>query len=161
MKTNIVQFILGGTSSFSSVDTLFERIGNKKIYLFDEYEACPWATEGPMHNNFRCYNDAQIPSFKRWSLSCDYVNLFNGINENKNDFSISISPNPVNTFLSIRTEGFDIKTSKIVITNSLGEIAITKPYLNQIDFSQLKNGIYFIIISDDFNHILVKKIIKN
>lgn len=160
-KVNVLQFVLGGSFSFSSVDTVFERIGNKKIYLFDEYEACPWYTDGYTHAGFRCYTDIQIPSFKRWSLGCDYVYLVDGINEIKNEFSVSISPNPVNTLLSINAEGFDIKSSKIVITNSIGKIMLSVQYLNQIDISQFNNGVYFIKIFDEFNHTLIKKIIKN
>jgi len=76
---------------------------------------------------------------------------------------IKISPNPVVDFVTIETNGINIR--EIVILNSLGQtlrtINIEESLTSEkIDLSYLNSGIYFIRISSKNGKSTIKKIIK-
>lgn len=77
---------------------------------------------------------------------------------------IKLFPNPVVDFVTIETNGIDIR--EIVILNSSGQTSKTinvKGGLSskKIDLSNLNNGIYFINIRSQNGESIIEKIIKN
>lgn len=86
-----------------------------------------------------------------------------GIEDIEFDNKIKLYPNPVKDFLTIETNGIEIR--EIVILNSLGQTLRsinTKGNLTteEIDLSFLNSGIYFIRISSKNGKSTIKKIIK-
>jgi polyhydroxybutyrate depolymerase len=78
--------------------------------------------------------------------------------ENLNDQTFSVYPNPFNDLLSIESN-LDIK--KVVIVNTLGSPVYTETQPNNSIFLEhLSSGVYFLIIEDESGGINVMKIIK-
>ena len=76
---------------------------------------------------------------------------------------IKLFPNPVVDFVTVETNGIDVR--EIVILNSLGQTLRTinmrgNLTSEKIDLSYLKSGIYFIRISSKNGKSTIKKIIK-
>tara|TARA_B100000401_G_C52736754_1_gene686259 strand:+ start:692 stop:1105 length:414 start_codon:yes stop_codon:yes gene_type:complete len=81
---------------------------------------------------------------------------------NENLFNWKVFPNPTNNQLKIH--GHSEGTTKVKLSDNLGRIIIDfniseKKVLETLDLKNLKNGIYFIEISNDKSYIS-KKIIK-
>jgi hypothetical protein len=80
-----------------------------------------------------------------------------------NNLAFIVSPNPSNGFITIKTEAL-VENISLTINDLIGKILYKKEFNNlvneQIDLSTLKNGIYFINISDSKGLIETKKIIK-
>lgn len=67
-----------------------------------------------------------------------------GIDEHTNQLQMKIYPNPTSTFLYLQVLNADNYT--LDIRNYLGQLILKASNQNQIDISQLTNGIYFITI---------------
>ncbi len=78
--------------------------------------------------------------------------------ESLEDYAIMLFPNPISNFLNI--ENTAERIDKIEVFDLLGKIiAIKKIDTNQIDFTNLKKGIYFVQLYSG-NTVLTKKVIK-
>ncbi|MBI2270795.1 MAG: T9SS type A sorting domain-containing protein [Bacteroidetes bacterium] len=75
--------------------------------------------------------------------------------KNENDFRIF--PNPVNSILNI--ESTNKQLNKILIYDLLGNKAEEMSYSNQINISNLPNGVYFLNIYANNDLIAIKKIV--
>jgi len=89
------------------------------------------------------------------------VNVINGlttnINQNTtNNNSISIYPNPTNSFINIDDEKKQFQNATIEIKNYLGQIVFTTPFTSQINLSNLSVGMYFLTIQDKSSSKTVK-----
>lgn len=67
-----------------------------------------------------------------------------GVDEQINQLQLNIYPNPATTILYLQSSNADNYT--LDIRNFLGQVILKSSNQNQIDISQLTNGIYFIII---------------
>ncbi len=68
----------------------------------------------------------------------------------ENNSSINVYPNPAKNLINIEVQ--DLTAQNIIISNIIGETMLTKAILagkQQIDISQLKAGIYFIVVTGD------------
>ncbi|MFV0565502.1 MAG: T9SS type A sorting domain-containing protein [Flavobacteriaceae bacterium] len=71
--------------------------------------------------------------------------------------NISVYPNPTANFVFINSvEGFELAT----VFNSLGQV-VMKTESEQLDFSALAKGLYFVKIKNSNNAEITKKIVKN
>tara|TARA_R110002033_G_scaffold37974_1_gene77162 strand:+ start:13121 stop:14644 length:1524 start_codon:yes stop_codon:yes gene_type:complete len=88
----------------------------------------------------------------------DYCNSVLSISINEVDNpSINIYPNPVNTFLTIKSK---VPIKKVSVYDVSGKQIIEKYSNNQLNFSHLESGVYFLNIQTESGQVL-KKIIKN
>lgn len=71
-----------------------------------------------------------------------------GIRETKNDYMLNVYPNPTNSVLNIIGEQNQLQNATISITNYLGQSALSIPFSNKIDLSQLSSGMYFLTVQD-------------
>ena len=83
-------------------------------------------------------------------------------NENFSLYNITIYPNPSNAILNINYGTETIEVKSIEIQDMLGKV-IYKIHskVENIDVSNMNNGIYFITISNESNGKIIKKLIKN
>lgn len=78
--------------------------------------------------------------------------------ENVNDQTFSVYPNPFNDMLSVES---NLGIKKVVIVNALGSTVYTEAQpQNSISLEHLSSGVYFLTIEDESGRIIVKKIIK-
>jgi hypothetical protein len=92
------------------------------------------------------------------------VNVINGlttnINQNTtNNNSISIYPNPTNSFINIDDEKKQFQNATIEIKNYLGQVVFTNPFASQINLQNLSTGMYFLTVKDK-DYLKTVKIIK-
>lgn len=85
-----------------------------------------------------------------------------GINELSNKPSLKLSPNPTTELLNIEiiNKGFNIQNSEIEILNTLGQLVLKLPFMNEIDVSQLSSGCYLLKITTAEKHQFHSKFIK-
>jgi hypothetical protein len=57
-------------------------------------------------------------------------------------------PNPTNSILNIINEQSQLHLTSVVINDLLGQTVYSKSFSNQIDISNLPNGVYFLTILD-------------
>lgn len=99
-------------------------------------------------DNFR-FTDSATP---------DVLNTLNY----KLDNFVTISPNPTQSVFKVETKE-SINVSDVSIYNILGE-RVTQNMLrlntNEYDISKLTSGVYFVIVTDDNNNSISKKLIK-
>ena len=79
-----------------------------------------------------------------------------GINETLivNDFEVY--PNPTTSVLNISDKKNQYKNSIIEIKNTLGQVVLTVPFINQINLSDLSAGIYFVTFQNKENRKTIK-----
>jgi sugar lactone lactonase YvrE len=70
----------------------------------------------------------------------------------------SVYPNPVTSIINIETGGQKFK--EIIITDMLGRQVYDQPYNNQIDLSDLRSGVYILILKDNIGNFYRNKIVK-
>ena len=58
--------------------------------------------------------------------------------------SVTLNPNPANTFIKIEAKGYDLSGQEMQIINVLGKTEFVTEYQNSIDISFLSSGIYFL-----------------
>lgn len=148
-------FYLNGSYLYTGTDTIYERIGFKHFaYQFGGH--CSENTDASMQS-FSCFHDNQI-SMNVSNNTCEYINLFQNINEKYHQSKVVFYPNPVKNQLTIDLTGQSDFTY-IEILNIFGEILIaqsTNDLTLIIDVSKLTDGIYFAKI----NNVISGKFVK-
>ncbi len=105
----------------------------------------------------RCYTDNDI-KFKNeeWNIDCDYTT---GLNENIQDFSIKVYPNPVTDIINIESEEI---INNLVVCDNYGK-AIIELSANckniVLNMSDWIDGIYYLQIRTDKSE-LIKTVLK-
>jgi len=72
--------------------------------------------------------------------------------------NLSVYPNPVKSILNIQPKE---SISSVNVYNTVGQLVITSKDAQQLDFSSLEKGIYFVRILDKKGNETTKKVIKN
>jgi len=75
-----------------------------------------------------------------------------------NTGSFTMYPNPARDIISLNVS--DETAKKIAVYNSNGKLVLQSDYTQTLDVSELSSGVYFVRISTENNHRLVKKLIK-
>ena len=99
--------------------------------------------------SFRCYTDNTFGNYSDYNGQCDYY--YTGISEISNPTTITLSPNPATTTVTISISSFTAN-QQLIITDLLGrEIERTTITNNQsiINVAQWNNGVYFYQLIDD------------
>jgi hypothetical protein len=114
-----------------------------------EKEAVYSANEFFDHWNIKDYCDE--------SEIIDFINTISIISIGKNNIqNMVVFPNPTNDILQLK----GISSGNILIYNSLGQLIIDTPFVDQINVSKLPKGMYHIFIYQD-NKVFRGKFIKN
>ena len=105
----------------------------------------------------RCYTDNDI-KFKNeeWNIDCDYTT---GLNENIQDFSIKVYPNPVTDIINIESEEI---INNLVVCDNYGKAIIelsTNCKNIVLNMSDWIDGIYYLQIRTDKSE-LIKTVLK-
>jgi hypothetical protein len=113
---------------------------------------------GSINPNFASYdaqgniiNDPFPTPFASCGFDLDAVGVIHQKRNNKSDKKISLSPNPAQNFLYIHSEE---KIIDIKIYNLSGKCIISQncnSFINQINLTNITNGLYFVIIKTDIN----------
>jgi hypothetical protein len=112
----------------------------------------------------RCYLDEDLTYISnQWAafdLPCNY-SIYSDINEQKNIEDIKIYPNPASQFLNIKIrDEYRNAISNIKILDMLGNVVYNQLYNNDcINISNIKSGIYLLLISMDEKKIMKKLVI--
>ncbi|MBL7935003.1 MAG: T9SS type A sorting domain-containing protein, partial [Bacteroidia bacterium] len=102
-------------------------------------------------NNFSCYLTCNP------SVPCSSPT---NVNELVTDIKLfEIHPNPTTSILNIVDEQNQLQNSTIEIKNYLGQTVYSNSFTNQINLSNLSNGMYFLTIQDKEN-IKTMKVVK-
>ena len=95
---------------------------------------------------------SQIPDVKQYfnqlniDTSCDYLTIYNSINNPYNQISyLNIFPNPATAMVNIKT---NLKNYTIAVYSQLGQKIMEKTNPKSLDVHNLKPGIYLIQITD-------------
>lgn len=72
---------------------------------------------------------------------------FVGVKEQYKQTGFEIYPNPANSILNIKSNNQQLQNARIEIKNTLGQVVYVGVYSDQIDVSNLPQGIYFITIN--------------
>jgi hypothetical protein len=80
---------------------------------------------------------------------------------NLNEKFFSTYPNPVKDILNIKVNNNNAKNSTIAIYSSDGKMVIKSNFVNQINLSNLKKGIYFIVVESDNKKLYFKSLYKD
>jgi hypothetical protein len=90
--------------------------------------------------------------------------LITAVESNKDlNFNIEVYPNPTNDFISLKSEFPETENVQYVLTNVSGKIllsGIIKNPIEQIDFSKLESGVYFLTLKHRNQLVKTFKIIK-
>ncbi len=142
-------------------DTLFQKIGTLKTFAI-QYSPDPCNYDYQIAGALRCYSDAQIQNYKRYSGDCDY--FFNpiGLKEINPSSSLKLFPNPASNKIYLRRDNNLLEGSiELSIYNNLGilvrELIITT---NEISIEDLPNGIYYTKLKTE-NYNFCEKFIIN
>ncbi len=143
--------------AFSS-DTILERISCLG-YMFPEPTCVVDLYEG---GALRCYYDDSFGLYERGPApSCDYIT---GVEDSHTDGNVvKVYPVPATSTLTIemnKTEGRIVIALSDLLGKQLKHFETVKPKFS-FDISDLKEGIYFITITDHNGNFWNRKIIKN
>jgi hypothetical protein len=94
-------------------------------------------------------------TFVETQAECDAL----GIDDVSLKQSIEIYPNPTSDILYF-TNSDNIEISKINFYNTLGQKVVTTETINEINISNLKNGIYYVTIESINGNKITYKLIK-
>lgn len=124
------------------------------------------AEYGEMYNGLQCYFDS-LRGYVQFQSGDTECATYTGIDETvlldeRIENIYTLYPNPVNSFVTIKSNKQIIK--QICIYNTLGGLVFssndeTTNFL--IDLTDLKSGIYWVKITDKYDHIAVLKFVKN
>ncbi len=120
-------------------------------------------------NSFRVYYEplatiidltGMAVTYSCTSISFPLVNCSIGIFE-KDAFesSFAIFPNPVSNFLQIKSEQLIEQNALIEIINYLGQTVIKTKFKNELDISELPNGIYILQLKNSQGQVAVKRVV--
>ena len=116
-------------------------------------------------NGIRCYWQGQQLIFKLGDRDCDeiYEQYHEGIEEDgpsTGSGTLTVYPNPTNGVLFVETHGRASRQDPTYhITNLMGQTLMTGQIIaenQQIDVSELPNGMYFITIGDTTRKFVVR-----
>ena len=155
---NSTQFWMG-TSTGNPVGGLYNNWGNEPDD-FGGQDALGLSLNGWPLGSAGQWNDVDHTNTLYYVVEHSTVLSIGDIDFNN---KIKLFPNPVVDFVTVETNGIDVR--EIVILNSLGQTLRTinmrgNLTSEKIDLSYLKSGIYFIRISSKNGKSTIKKIIK-
>lgn len=146
---------------------VFDKVANSNASNIAMYDGTNWCvlpdTFDNQVNSATIYNDtiyvgggftkvnsdtnmAYVAKIKYPALFSQCVNV--GVDELENSQTIQISPNPVTSVISIKIDDESKQDFVVEIKNTLGQSVKTTNLLNQIDLSDLSNGMYFLVIKN-------------
>jgi hypothetical protein len=99
---------------------------------------------------FANYNDGCVSS-----PTCDDIMVINSVKEHNDN--IMVYPNPASNVINIS----DKRVSEVKMYNSIGQLVLKQHNTNEINVSELQNGIYILSIETSTKAIIQKKIIIN
>ena len=85
-----------------------------------------------------------------------YSSVINSIKQNTINDNINIYPNPTSSIINIKDGQNQFQNATIIVTNTLGQVLSSVPFISQIDISQLSLGMYYLTIQNTSN----KKVVK-
>ena len=93
-------------------------------------------------------------------MGCTYPEPV-GINENQKEDLIKIFPNPAQNILSISYPGNQLENVTVEILSALGQVVYTSSIVSneQINISNIANGLYFIHVKGNNLNVSPKKLI--
>lgn len=144
--------LYGGQDSLTNI--------SNDLYVFDPADSSLTSLAGiptvgrkggmafSLNNSFYITTGLNV-SQSRIKETWKYVDVV-GIKENvASDHSITIFPNPVADVLCLKSRDRKLSSGLFIqITNQLGETLMSMPFTEQLNISQLQNGIYFLSIVD-------------
>lgn len=142
------------------IDTIVEKIGGFNNF-FTPHDNCSIIIAGAPYGSFICYEDPNFPLYKKTStVNCNYDPT--SIEENTDDYNISIAPNPSNSEFVVNFKSENL--FQVTFFDAIGK-EFFPPYnlINDaiyLDFSKINNGIYFVNFFKYGRLINTKKIIK-
>lgn len=119
--------------------TIYERIGDLD-FLFNHYtDLEAGACDNGSSNGLRCYSDNSFGFYTtNPNKACDYNTL--SVQENSLE-NLIISPNPSDGKIKLDS---DLMVDQVLVYNAFGELIFIKKYSQEINFSDLNSGIYFL-----------------
>jgi hypothetical protein len=87
------------------------------------------------------------------------INNVLSVKDIKRDFALSVSPNPANEFLTIKTSG--VESGNLRVMDVLGNVILSESFTGykSINTSSFKNGVYFVLISGNGIGITNRKVV--
>ncbi|MBQ2189185.1 MAG: leucine-rich repeat domain-containing protein [Bacteroidales bacterium] len=111
-------------------------------------------------NSLRCYWNNDDLLYKEGDVDCDYIyhNYHFGVDENEAP-AFTIYPNPATDAVTIDCDPVEMQfiTSQIELMDIRGQMIDIRVKDNQIDVSNLQNGIYFIKIGNDIVKLIINR----
>lgn len=158
LKVNVNGYSYSAPTFFT--DTIFERIGCVLKYFYFPQDICPDIVDSEKGGPLRCYNDDQIPGYKRIGSVCNYYYSMD-VEEKYVLNNSLIYPNPFKDKLYFRNEF--LKIGDILIIKDLLGYEVQKNVIRtdeEVSISELQDGVYFLQIFRDDKLISNKKVIK-
>lgn len=144
-------------SSMGIRGKIIERFGAVDDYLFPTYYNCdPNVAADFDWYTFSCFQDDNFPLYNVINKDCEYL-LTIGIPEIEQTFTVYPIPTKGNLYIS-RESNSDLFIRIFAITGK--EIYSKHLRTNELDLSQLKDGVYFLRIEDKNKKTIIKKIVK-
>lgn len=128
-----------------------------------DYFTCPnnslsWTIGETVINTYSSTNNILTQGFQQSSY------FVTSVNENTNStFSISVFPNPANSFINICSESKEMKMMKIDLLDITGRIVHSETFQNNLQLNLLEytSNVYFIRVYDvDNNSVKTFKLLK-
>lgn len=94
-------------------------------------------------------------------LGCHEPPIIIGLQEQNKNIEFTLFPNPAQNNFTIKTNSIKLENAQIEILNSIGQSVLKTAFANneQIDISELPNGIYFVLLGGSEQTVSPKKII--
>jgi len=148
-----MNLIVQGNST--SLKTYIEGIGGVAGFLFEE-DFCYPADASSMGGIFTCYRDDNNTIYQNTNFSNCFYNTVSIRETNMSEKGLVLYPNPNSGNFTIKLSD----PSNLNISNALGqiifEIDFDKTGEQQLDLSNLANGIYFVNVSNKFGQANLK-----
>ena len=117
--------------------------------------------KGYQVEGIRCFWQFGQLVFKQGDMGCDEVHSghYWAVDEQPDDATFGVYPNPTNGILTIHHSSFRIHHSAFRITNLMGQTVQTgslSAETQQVDVSDLPQGMYFISVDDMTQKFVVK-----
>jgi len=147
------------TPTVSHTYTIIEKLGNiTSIYFFADLFPQFCDVSGAIAENpttsFKCYQDNNFPLYEISPSACN--NVLGLVNQNDGSTNVAIYPNPNSGNCTIKLS----YPSTINIMNALGQFVFEMDFdrtgEQQLDLSNLANGIYFVNVSNKFGQTNLK-----
>ena len=136
---------------------IVERFGAIDDYLFPTYRSCMIGTvvDFPFYS-FDCFQDDNFSLYNVINMDCEYL-LSVANSKSKEDIEIYPTPTSGKVYISNNTNN-----ELFIRINTITGIEVysQKTMANNVDLSDLNEGIYFLQIEDKFKNVTLKKIVK-